>query len=427
MRKRLIVLVVFVLSGSMLFAQQTQSLAALIQRAVAVSPQIKMLEMREKAARENIKVGTQWSDPVVNLGLINVPTNTFSLNQEAMTAKMVSVAQKIPYPGSLKAKMAVKSVDTSIIRQQIGDLKNQIASQVSEWYFGLQETRREIQLSNQSLELLEQIAQVTKKKYEVGSASLQNIIQVEVQKTHLSDKIEALTGKEQDLQAQMNALLLWKEGTTIVTPRVDTILPALFSSDSLVQLAEQNRPALQQIRLYENKAILQQKEARFALLPKFSLKFQYSQRSFNSVTGMNYPDFLGVVAGVTIPIDYGGGKKAKIQRFRYEQSAYEQQYSSSLQILNQHFGKITAQLRSLKTRAELLKSTLLPQAVQAYQAAMNDYQVGKIDFVNVINAENNILNVKTELAKVRSDYYRNMARLEFLSGKKLIQKQTDEK
>lgn len=421
MRKILLVLVV-VFWGGVLSAQQAQSLAALINRAVAVSPHIKVLEAQEQAARQNIKVGTQWIDPVVNVGLINVPTNTFSLNQEAMTAKTVSITQKIPYPGSLQAKIDVKSVDTAIVRQQIDDLKNQIANKVSELYFGLQEVRREIQLTHESVRLLDQIAQVTKKKYEVGSASLQNIIQVEVQKTHLSDKIETLTGKEAEMQSELNALLMWKERTVISTPKINPVLPELFSNDSLLQLAEQNRPALHQIRLYENKAMLQQKEARFNFLPKFSLKMQYSQRSFNSVTGMNYPDFLGVVAGVTIPIDYGGGKKAQVQQYRYEQSAYQQQYASSLQVLNQHFGQINSRLKSLKNRAALLKTTLLPQAEQAYQAAMNDYQVGKIDFVNVINAENNILKVKTELAKVRSAYYKNMSRLEFLSGKKLIQK-----
>lgn len=420
--RKIILVVMIVFSGGLLSAQQTQSLTVLIKRAVAMNPQIKMLEAREKAAKENIKVGTQWTDPMVNVGLINVPVNTFSLHQEAMTAKILSVSQNVPYPGSLKAKINVKSVDTAIIRQQIEDLKNQIANQISDLYYGLQEIRREIQLSNESLQLLNQIAEVTKKKYEVGSASLQNIIQVEVAKTHLADKIEALTGNEQNLQSQLNALLFWKEGTTISTPKINPVLPELFSNDTLLQLAKQNRPALHQIRLYENKAILQQKEARYNFLPKFSVKLQYSQRSYNSITGVNYPDFLGIVAGVTIPIDYGGGKKALVQQYRYQQSAYQQQYASALQTLNQHFGQINSVLKSLKNRAQLLKSTLLPQAVQAYQAAMNDYQVGRIDFVNVINAENNILKVKTELARVRSQYYKKIAQLEFLSGKKLIQK-----
>ncbi len=50
------------------------------------------------------------------------------------------------------------------------------------------------------------------------------------------------------------------------------------------------------------------------------------------------------------------------------------------------------------------------------QAALADYQVGRIDFVNVINAENDILKIKTELIKIRTDYVKNIAKLEFLIG-----------
>jgi len=50
---------------------------------------------------------------------------------------------------------------------------------------------------------------------------------------------------------------------------------------------------------------------------------------------------------------------------------------------------------------------------------MADYQVNKIDFVNVIKAEDDILKIKTELAKLRTNYTIQVAQLEFLTGSRL--------
>jgi len=338
------------------------------------------------------------------------------MNQEAMTGKVLGLTQAFPFPGSLKAKAAVKSVDTLIIRQQIADKINQIQEQVSGLYYSLQETREDVTLTKESLDLLQQISLVAKRKFEVGTASLQNVIEVEVQKTRLQDKIETLNGDESTLQAKLNGLLLRNDSVYIPTEKIVPITHESLKTDTLLTLAEKNRPVLKEIRFNEIKAGLMQKEARYAFYPSFKLGVQYTQRGFNRVNNANYSDLLGVMVGITIPVNYGGNKTAKVNSARYQQDAFEQQYNYSLQVLQQNFGSIVARMNSLKKREILLETTMLPQAVKSYQSALSDYQVNKIDFVNVMRAEDQILKVKTELAKIRTSYSKNLSKLEFLSG-----------
>lgn len=392
------------------------SLSGLIEQAEKVNPEISMLQARLKAARENIQVGTHLPDPVASLGLMNVPTNTFSMNQEAMTGKILGVTQAIPFPGSLKAKADVISMDTLIIRQQIADMINQIQDQVSGFYFSLQEKREDLTLTKESLDLLEQISLVAKRKFEVGTASLQNVIEVEVQKTRLQDKIEALNGEESSLQAKLNGLLLRNDSVYIPTEKIVPITHENLKTDTLLTLAEKNRPVLKEIKFHEIKAGLMEKEAKYAFYPNFKLGVQYTQRGYNRVNDMNYTDLMSIMVGVTIPINYGGNKTAKVNSARYQQDAFQQQYNYSLQVLQQNFGAIVAQMNSLKKREILLNTTMLPQAVNSYQAALSDYQVNKVDFVNVMRAEDQILKIKTELASIRTTYNKNLSKLEFLSG-----------
>ena len=84
--------------------------------------------------------------------------------------------------------------------------------------------------------------------------------------------------------------------------------------------------------------------------------------------------------------------------------------------MNQSFGKIVAKLHELQIREKLISDTLLPQTEQSLQASLADYQVGRVDFVNVINAESDILKIKTDLIKIRTEYSINVSQLEFLVG-----------
>ncbi len=417
--KTLLFLMTLLLLGGVLPAQNTGTLQALVRKAVEVNPKIKTLQAKLNMARENISIGTHLPDPVFSVGLLNVPVNTFSFRQEAMTGTALNITQAIPFPGALKAKEEVKSMDTLIVKQEVADLKNQIAQQMAILYFTLQEKRREIVLAKESVNLLKQVSLVAKRKFEVGTASLENIVQVEVQITHVKDKIEALKGSVQSMQAQINAYLLRDGRIAILTPKIRPISHEVFVTDTLLKLAALNRPLLKGIKLYQNKAVLQQKEAEQKYYPNFKVGMQYTLRSRNKATGINYPNFLGVVVGVSIPIGYGGSIKAAVNKTRYLQDFYGQQFHSSLQILQQSFGKINAKIDELRSREKLLEKTLLPQTLQAYQAAMADYQVNKIDFVNVIKAEDDILKIKTELAKLRTNYTIQVAQLEFLTGSRL--------
>ena len=421
MNSRLLMLLIALMSfvGTQFGQAKKESLQDLTTEAIKVSPKVKMLQSKFNAAKSNIEIGTNLPDPVLTLGLVNLPTNTFSFTQEPMTGKIIGISQAIPFPGALSSAADVKSVDTSIVKQEIFDLRNEICKDVSDLYYSLQYIREDIRLSEESIELLNQISNVAKRKFEVGNASLQNIIQVEVQITRVKDKIETLRGKEKSVTAKLNAMLLRSENAPIITEEISPIDSYNLNSDTLLKIAELNRPLLQKIKFGELKARLMKKQAEYSFYPNFKVGVQYSQRDYSSKTGLDFTDFFSVVVGVTLPINYGGKKSEKVNSAIYLQSLYDNKYKSVLQDLQSSFGGINGKISELEKRETLFTKSLLPQAEQSYKASIADYQVGKIDFVNVIKAENDILNIKTKLAKIRVDYSKSISQLEYLSGKQL--------
>ncbi len=417
------ILIVLIGLVSILNAQnskmQNKTLENLISEAIKVSPKIKMLQSKLNAAGSKIEIGTNLPDPTLTLGLANLPTNSFSFTQEPMTGKIIGLSQAIPFPGKLGAAAEVKAIDTLIIKEEINDLKNEIKKNVSTLYFDLGLFRKEIELAKESEALLKQISEVVKSKYQVSKTNLQNVIQVTVQITRVQDKIESLKGKENAALAELNAILLRNANSEIESDEVFSPDPNIYKTPALLKIAGNNRPFLKGIKYTEEKFKLKKELAGYSYYPNFKLGLQYSQRDYNGLTGADFNDFFSVVVGITLPLNYGGKNTAGVSEAQYLQAFSRDRYNSSIQILNQSLSKITAKLDEIKSRDRLVSKTLLPQAEKLLQAALADYPVGKIDFVNVINAENDILKIKTELIKIRTDYVKNIAKLEFLVGKEL--------
>ncbi len=416
----LLIVILIALFMNLTAQQENEPLDSLIFHAIRVSPKIKLLRSKMEVSSSKIEHGTNLPDPMLTFGLVNMPTNSFSFTQEPMTGKVIGITQAFPFPGGLGVKSDVIAMDTLIVEQEIEDFKNEIRKDVTTLYYELQLVREEKILAAESKALLNQISDVVKSKYEVSQASLQNMIQVEVQITRVQDRIESLIGKENATLAELNAFLLREENSAIDTDEIIPVSGDKYSSTALIKTANEYRPFLRGIQLSEQKSKLMENAADYSYYPNFQVGLQYTQRDYSSVTGQNWNDFLSVVVGITLPLGYGGGYSSKVEEAQYLQSFYREQYSSSVQSLNQSFGKIVAKLHELQIREKLISETLLPQTEQALQASLADYQVGRVDFVNVINAESDILKIKTDLIKIRTEYSKNVAQLEFLVGTEII-------
>ncbi|MEJ2507822.1 MAG: hypothetical protein P8Y81_16290, partial [Ignavibacteriaceae bacterium] len=88
-------------SGQMNSASGDETLQDLINTAIDVSPKLSMLRAKRNVAENKIPQNSNLPNPMLMLGLMNLPTNTFSFNQEPMTQKVVGLQQTIPFPGKL--------------------------------------------------------------------------------------------------------------------------------------------------------------------------------------------------------------------------------------------------------------------------------------------------------------------------------------
>lgn len=419
MTKALVLFLLFAGIISSYSQTNDSSLDSLINQALLVSPKLKMLKAKYNASESRIEVNSNLPDPMLTLGLMNLPTNSFSFTQEPMTGKIVGLSQAFPFPGKLGSVADVAEKDAEIVTKEISDSENEIKKIISQNYWELVFVRKAIDVANESKVLLKDIAEVVRANYSVSKASQQNLLKVELEITNITDRIEELKSKEKSIVSMINAQLLKDAQSDIYTNDLPSIEYLRITQDKLDSLAKSYRPFLEGIQLAKQKAELMKDLAEYDYYPNFNLSLQYSFRDKIEKTNMPLDDFFSVMVGLSIPLNYGGKVTAKVEEAEAMQNMYEQQYQASLQMLNGTFGASVAKLNTLQERIKLIEEAQLPQAEQTFAASLSSYQVAQIDFINVVDAQNKLFQVETNLYRLKSEYLKEINELEFLTGTEL--------
>ena len=82
-------------------------LQALIAESLKANAEVKQMASMAGATKETIKSAGALEDPTVSFGMTNIPTDTWRLNQEAMTQKMLGLSQKFSFPGKRRLRSEV--------------------------------------------------------------------------------------------------------------------------------------------------------------------------------------------------------------------------------------------------------------------------------------------------------------------------------
>lgn len=400
------------------FAQK-ESLQDLIDIALQLSPELKMYEAKIRASENRIQQNTNLPDPMLSLGVMSLPVPSLSFNMEMMTGKIIGLSQEFPFPGTLNAKENVYKKEVEIVKQEYIDKRNEIIKDLTQSYYELIYIRKEIELTEKSRQLMKQILDVVRSMYSVADASQQNVFRVELELTKMSEMIAALESEEAEQISAINSLLLRNPSTELETDSLPQFSFAQINIDELVSKAEANRPYLRGIQIAEEKEKLNQSVAEYDFYPMFRLSAQYAFREDIQPDGMAQENMISLMLDISLPLNYGGKVSAMVEETKSMQEMYREQYSASVQMLKREFGMAVAKLNSLKHRIELVEQGSLIQAKENFNSALASYQVGEIDFMNVIEAQNNLYSIEKNLYRLKADYLKQIAELEFLTGTKL--------
>ncbi len=394
------------------------SLESLIKEGLANNRSLKSLKYQIEALTEQATAAGALADPRLGIGLLNMPADTFRFDQEPMTQKQIFIAQKIPWAG--KRGLMTEDMQWAVKQKEmILDARRRMLSKdIADAYYDLGFVTKSREINERMIELVDRIYNAAENRYASGRGLQQNIFQAQVELSRLYNEQITLKTKYRTLEDRINAFLNRKSYQPVVfkndlqEPDIKLSLPDLQS------IARTNNPELK-IKEYN----IRQSETRINLAkkdfwPDFDIMAAYGQRD-ESRSGQDRADFFSTTVSINLPVWQGRKQNKKLAAATAMVLSAEQSYENLDESISHQLDALATEIINLQDNYFLYQRSLLPQAENWARSALDAYEVGKVEFDTMINAQTRLLMFELQAERYRLDFYKNRAVLEALIGQPL--------
>lgn len=398
-----------------LWATEPLSLREAQQLAAARSPQLVAQDALVRAAREMAISAGQLPDPVLKLGIDNLPVNgsdSLSLTRDSSTARRIGIMQEFPRQEKrqLKAERFEHELQRAQAQRQmaLANVQRDTALAWIERYYAqgmralLLRQLAETRLQVESADIAFRAGRGTQADVFAARSALINLEDRLSQIDRQTRSASLLLGRwiGPDAERPLLGQPAWKN----LGDRDSRSLDAIFSGEQLKQQPELAVLAAQ-IEAAETEARLAQANTK----ADWSVEAAYSQRG---------PSFSNMVSlGVSIPLQWDPAHRqkrevgAKLALVEEARAVYEDRLQSR-----------EAEVRGLLNdwqagieRVSRYTSQLLPAARNRSEAALTAYSIGKSDLASALAARRDEIETSIQALTLELETARLWAQLNYLT------------
>ena len=409
-------------------------LEALLAHAMEVHPGIRAARDRVEAARAAISPAGALPDPMLGVGVTNVPV-VGSAGQ--MTMAMVGVGQLFPFPGKLGLRRRVAEAELAATAARLDAVRWQVEQEVKVAYFELAYLDQALEVVRNNETLLANFIRVTESRYGVGTGGQQDILKARVEAARLAEEAVALSEQRRAALARLNAALNRPSETVVERPRVpariaraavaDDVSAIRFASSSLgARAADSPLPPLAQLQetavrespmIRAHVAMIAAQEAWLeyfgkAHLPDFNVSLQYGQSGDAGV--------VSAMVSVPIPVRKRQVQDAQVKEARAQLSALQAEHHAKANELRAQVASAYAALERDRAQLALFVKSIIPQGRASLESATAGFQVGRNDFLTLLDNQTTLFNYETAYFRSLTGFAQGLAELERTVGKEIL-------
>ncbi|MFO7557445.1 MAG: TolC family protein [Desulfobacterales bacterium] len=393
-------------------------LSELIEEGLSQNRELQSIELKAAGLRAEVSVAGALNDPVVGIGLLNVPTDSFSFSQEPMTQKQLFIAQKIPWFGKLDLKSQEAALMADRQEALLTARRLSLARQIADTYYQLGIIEINLDINHRLMEMVKQLIQVSETRYSSGKGLQQDVLQAQVELSNLLDEKLTLDKNRRTIEDRMNELLNRETFSPVAPPEKPDEPELTLNVISLQKMALKQNPWLKAKQAEVDQALVAVKLAEKDYWPDMDFKIAYGQRSENAA-GQDLPDFLSASAAMNIPLWQKTRQNKKLSASRSRREAASKEYRNLAIRLPHQVDALAGEIESLTKNYYFFKDALTMQAEQWARSSMSAYEVGKVEFNTMITARIRLLRIELKTATYLYRIYQKRAELEEIIGRPL--------
>jgi len=383
--------VLIICATSPLYAQtvpsDTLTMDRVVQEVVRNNDRLKAAAFMEEAARREVGPAGAWDDPMLMLGVQNLPPS-FRFDEEMMTMKMIGLSQRLPYAGEkgLQAKSKRALADAAIEERNQTALDLVAAAKTA--YVELYYHQRVIDDLERQRELAEQIAVSVRSRVEANLAGMDELNASLAAMWRLDAEILTHHNDAHSAHHQLDALrgVISPDEMPAVAPPSVAELPDTFLvwTDSARVNYAPLRQMLHQAESYRLNAMASNRMS----WPMLELSASYGIREDLVMDdGMVEPQDNMWNFGATFSLPIFKGRQEK-QMARSMTAMQHQMEAEAAQMAKD----VDADLRALHMRAEHFRDAaamyadkIVPADDEAFKTALAGYSSGRTSLPDLLN------------------------------------------
>ena len=373
---------------------------ALVAEALKQNPEIDAARQRWRAAQERAPQARALDDPEFKIELFNYPNR---LDPDASANTIFGLSQRFPFPGklSLREGMAVKEAEmaASLLRAK----EREVAAQVKSAYYEVFLAHKAIEIHHQQTDILKDFFAIANARFRAGKGTQVDVLKSAVELSKLENELPVLEQQKETAKAKLNLLLSRAPQSPLGEP-VGPSGPAEPGKrpalEELQQLAVQSRPELRAVDLDIARSRTATALAQKQYYPDFNVMVERYQ-NFGARDG-----FGGMVT-MSLPFSFWTKPKydAGVREAAANQDAAKAAYEALKNQVLFEIKDLLAKIEAAEKLITLYRTTVIPQAQQTLESARAGYQVGKTEFLAMLDAQRAIKDFQL-------DYYRSLTAFE---------------
>ncbi|NOZ86572.1 MAG: TolC family protein [Deltaproteobacteria bacterium] len=397
----------------------------LAEQAVKANPSLASMVKQIQSLGQKAEAAVKWNDPVISVEYSNVPWDTWSLGDSAMSGILVKLAQKITLPGKNELRKATYEAAQRVRSLALDEARNQLVASVHAIYWRLTLVRNLRNITGRHVLLVKQLEESARAKYTVGSIGQHDVMNLQVARHRLEDDLEDYDQQDSVLTAELNEALHRDVTTVIRTPQefpdvenMTRMLRMLPPDRDLLNSARVNRPLLRLMREQAKEHRIRAKQVAYERWPDFTVWAGYRFRAQAGIDGGT--DFFSLGLSVPIPFDYTSRSSHDSES---QDLLAEARVLGASSIADKIAAQIQVHLSTMKRAAgkiESYESRLIPEAQRTLEMTLAAYQADRADFATLFRAELRLLDFERTVEKAHSSFLVNAAKLEAVVGSKLF-------
>jgi outer membrane protein TolC len=394
----------------MFAGQRELTVDRVVDQVMARNPSIDAMASAWRAAAHRYPQVVALDDPMF-MGMLAPASLGSNLVEPAY---VVGGSQKLPWHGKRAARGRVAQAEANAAFQDMQQTRLEIAEAARLAFYDYFLVRRELELNQENRVAVQQFRDTAKSRFESNLVSQQDVLQADVAIADVDRRLIELGRMNRVAIARLNTLMLRPPDAWLPPPPAQISLGAAPAPPELLRnMAVQQRPDLAALaaKMRAEQAAVTVAEKEF--YPDVEVYGRYDSFWQPAATQSQLRPQAGV--NMNMPI-YRQKRYAALHEAQFRFAQRRAEYQQKFNDIQYEVQTASEQIQQALQTANLYSQKFLPAAEENVRVARTSYNVGQINFLGLIQAQQQLIMLREKQQEAIADYYRRQAELEKVVG-----------